>query len=252
MKKLLIMLAAAAVIPSGGVAAQAPDPGWDAVKSFLDICLVGSLRPCGSVIVKTRLEPVGTGVGTSVQMWVRNEEGGNPIDQTGGSFLTQIGLTAPTIDDTEWLGLFLDPDASAVGQVGTPLDNWEFEKGGLGGQVTMKLGSDHGKDGAIRGCSDPSGSTTEYFITCDDQGYTGWVVFAFTTSNTWSAEDSEVALKYQSIGDEDWSLECRSGDGGGEHACVVPEPETYALILTGLFGIFGMAWVRRREEEISS
>ena len=40
-------------------------------------------------------------------------------------------------------------------------------------------------------------------------------------------------------------FECRTED-----ACaVVPEPETYALLPTGLVGVFGMGWLRRCKEK---
>ena len=115
------------------------------------------------------------------------------------------------------------------------------------------------------------GTTDDFFITCNDPdnpddvlgGHTGSVVFSFTTTNQWSADDPELAigLKFESIhGDyiggiegegeiEDLSLICRT-EGGGEHACaVVPEPSTWALLLTGMIGVLGMGWLRRRKED---
>ena len=242
MRKLLLPLAAALiVIPAGSAEAQ----DWDAVNSFYYVCLTGSLRPCASVIVKTRI----TASGTSVQLMVRNEQGpaGLP-DQTGGSFLTQIGFTAPTLEGIAGL---LVTTHGVVGQVGSPLDHWAvLGSGGIGGQVTLKAGTDRGKDGALRGCDQPNGNTTDFFITCDATGHTGWVVFSFTSTNVWSADDAEIALKFQSIAPGDLSLQCRTGDGGGSHACaVVPEPETYVLLLTGLAGVFGVGWLRRRKEK---
>ena len=123
--------------------------------------------------------------------------------------------------------------------------------GGLGGlPITFKAGTQPGMQGAIRGCDTANGNTANYFITCDGLGHTGWVVFSFSTATQWSANDAEIALKYQSIGEEDLSLVCRTADVGGPHACaVVPEPSTWALLLTGMVGIFGMGWLRRREED---
>lgn len=241
MRKLLIPLVAAlVVVPSGSAEAQAQ---WD-IKSFLTVCLTGSLRPCASVIVETHWN----GTTTEVVLRVRNEQGtlGLP-DVTGGSFLTQIGLTAPTLVGIAGFGV---STSGTVGETGSPLLHWQLEPGGIGGQVTFKAGTDTGKNGAIRGCDDPNGTTTHFFNTCNEDGNTGWVVFSFTTSEEWSASEAEIALKYQSIGDQDLSLECRTGDDGGPHACaVVPEPETYALLLTGLIGVFGMGWLRRRKEK---
>ena len=51
MSKWIIILAAAVAVPTGNVEAQ-----WDAVNSFLNVCVMGSLNACGSVIVRTRWE----------------------------------------------------------------------------------------------------------------------------------------------------------------------------------------------------
>ena len=63
-------------------------------------------------------------------------------------------------------------------------------------------------------------------------------------------------MQFQAMGptydDPNLSLVCRPDDDlGTEHACavVVPEPATYALLLTGLVGVLGMAWLRRKEEQ---
>ena len=247
MKRWLILLSAALAVPTGKAEAQ-----WDAVSNFLHVCVTGSLRTaCGSAIGKTEL----VGGGTVVQIWVRNEQGGEPSDNTGGSFLTQIGLTAPSLIGVADLGVTIEPDpgdptaSPPVGEEGSPRGHWQFEPGGLGGQVTLKAGTFVGKDGALQGCDAPNGETTHYFITCDDQGYTGWVVFSFTTDNEWSADYAQIALKYQSIGDDDLSLQCRTEEVNGPHLCVVPEPGTWALLLTGMVGILGMGWLRRKQEE---
>jgi hypothetical protein len=223
------------------------------VTEFLDICVTGSLRPCASVIVKTQ----STGSGTLVEMWVRNEQG-SPIegaedpylDNTGGSFLTQIGLTAPTV------GTVTDFSVRLEGSVGMnvagldPNDYWGPRNGGLGGQVEFKASTPNNKNGAIRGCDQPVGDTREYFITCDDLGYTGAVVFSFTSDQEF-LDDPQIALKFQSIADPndangDISLVCRSGEAG---CSVTPEPSTWILLLTGMVGVFGMGWIRRRREE---
>ena len=250
MRKSLLLLAAAVAavaVPTGNAEAQT----WDAVKSFLNVCTMGSLNACGSVIVKTRV----VGETTVVEMMVRNEQVPFGFDNTGGSFLTQIGLTAPQIKQITGFSVKIQ---GMVGEVGLPLLHWELKNGGLGGGVNFKAGTFPDGQGGIRGCDDPDGGPPIYFITCDAIGKTGWVVFSFTTANEWSANDAEIALKYQSIEGayieggytEDVSIICRTGNEGGEHACaVIPEPETYVLLLTGLVGIFAMGWLRRKKEQ---
>ena len=65
MRKSLLLLATVVAVSTGNAEGQT----WDAVKSFLDVCVTGSLRPCASVIVKTRV----VGGNTVVEMMVRNE-----------------------------------------------------------------------------------------------------------------------------------------------------------------------------------
>ena len=90
MRKCVILLAAAVAVLTGNAEAQT----W-AEKEFRNFCVMGSLNACGSVIVRTHW----TGTVTEVQMLVRNEQGSifNNIT-TAGSYLTAIGLTAPTIE----------------------------------------------------------------------------------------------------------------------------------------------------------
>ena len=140
-----------------------------------------------------------------VEMMVRNEQGSIDFDQTGGSFLSAIGLTAPFVGGiVSELGV---TTTGSVGRVGLPEIYWNPADNGLGGQIEFGAASGPGKQGGIRGCDDALGTTADFFITCNDPdnpdpelgGHTGWVVFSFTTSEMWSADDAEIVLKYQSI-----------------------------------------------------
>ena len=265
MRKSLPLLAAALALLSGNAEGQAVS------STFSPLCVMGSFRPCASVIVTTEWDAVNQV--TMVSMLVRNEQGSIDFDNTGGSFLTSIALTAPTMEGFDGLAVSTTADVGGdpVGVVGSPGSLWGFKNGGLGGQVEVKAVTGPGKQGGILGCDDALGATADFFITCSDPGnperggYTGWVVFSFTTTNQWSADNPKlaIALKFESIhGDyiegiegegeiEDLSLICRTGgEWGDEHACaVVPEPSTWALLLTGMVGVLGMGWLRRKEED---
>ena len=253
LRKSLLLLAVALVLPSANVEAQD-------VKTFSPVCVMGSLRPCGSVIITTLWTPpeydddevlVAEGF-TSVTMLVRNEQGSVDFDNTGGSFLTAIGLTAPDIFGVANFSVTAD----AANVVGTdPGGFWTPDNKPVGGQVTFSAGTQN-LQGGIRGCDPALGNPTNYFITCDS----GWITFQFTTTNNWNASQAEIVLKYQSIegayiddGEfEDISLVCHTGPGDddNDHPCaVVPEPSTWALLLTGMVGILGMGWLRRKQED---
>ena len=143
MRKSLLLLAAALALPSANA------EGQDAVSTFAPLCVMGSLRPCASVIITTHWDAA-MGL-TVVTMSVRNEQGSIDFDNTGGSFLTSIALTAPTIEGFDNLVV---STAGDVGVMGLPGSFWGFKNGGLGGQVEVKWVNAPGKQGGIRGCDD--------------------------------------------------------------------------------------------------
>lgn len=245
MKKRLLISAAALMTVTITSKAHAVD--------FLNYCTTGAIKTCASMKVFTTPDGMG---GTNVVIWVRNEQGTNPTDNTQGSLITKIGLVGPEVGTATGLTVGTDGE---VGIVGDPASRWEIQaspgQGNIGGIVEFTAGTQSqggANEGGIRGCDSSDASPTRYFVTCDGSGNTGWVTFSFNTSNLWNAENAIIAWKTQAVTDGGGSYECRA-DAEGEHACapttpvtVTPEPVSLALMGSGLLGI-AMLRFRRRQ-----
>lgn len=211
-------------------------------KDFLNICTPSFLKACTSVQVITNWN----GSVTQVTIRVRNLEGG-VFDNTGGSLIRRIGLVAPVITGATGLSVNAVSGATAVG---SPAGLWFLSNpGNLGGLITFTAGPPAGGPGTggIEGCNAPFGAQrSSYFRTCN----TGWVELTFTTTNNWSANNSDVAILTTDWANSGGGLECDTDNNPlPRPACVVatPEPVTMILLGSGLASMGGFGLVRRRK-----
>ena len=228
------------------------------IKDFTNYCTTAALHTCASVQVETI--PNGSG-GTIVVMRVRNLQGTLAMDNTGGGIITKIALSAPTITGASNLTVTTQ---GSVGVVGNPASFWQITNTNVGGPVAFSASTNTQLGGiapakylrgGIMGCDNAYVVPTSYFQTCG--ATSGWVEFSFTTTNSWSAKDAQIAWHTDAVVYNNGGYKnCRTLDpvGAWEHCqgvAVTPEPITMTLLGTGLASLGGVGLIRRRKKGTS-
>lgn len=210
-----------------------------------DYCTVGSLRACVSV----HAHSITTEDGTEVFFSVRNLQGTNPTDNTGGSAIWHMVVTPLDVP-------FGTPTTTSYGPSGTVevLGSPKLESLGAT-DLGIFLGEDLDQAG-IFGCDvpgpvDPSmfgyaGYWVGGWRTCPGDGYHGWFTWSFSSSSRFTVLDLSYSVRLVTApwGDgQQQFLGCSFS--GMESDCVRSVPEPHAFLL-GITGLLGIVWALRR------
>lgn len=199
------------------------------------LCSAGAVRACASIMV--RAVPIDA-QNNYVEVWIRNLQGFDNRDNTGGSIFTNFALNLP---NSPWSpGFSADmPRLGSVGSVGGSWGSWDGSQAPGGYTVQAYRPGD-----GVRGC-DPAGGVT--LITCAAQGFDGWA-----TINTFSRPDMNGPYNWDTTG-AFYQVYGATTDGTvfsidfpANLAIVTPEPSSIVLLATGLALVGAAAWRRRR------
>ena len=226
-------------------AAQQNVAGWGSF-AFDNYCISGAFPVCASVRV------FADGNNLTMQVW--NLEGVLGTPHT----ITAVGLYH---SGAAWTGDVNSFNAYYVTGGGTTniTNRWHEPSSDIGTLAGVDVEASTGSTGnnGVIGCTNPGGGTK--WSTCGSFPGTPYVQFDFSLSNSFALNDLELRWHSQQVLDENGqyenSLKCDTGGAGDYPDCsVVPEPVTMALLATGLAGIGGAGFLRRRRRghEITS
>lgn len=222
-------------------------PAAGQTVEFDMLCTTGAFQVCTSVHV-TLVN------GTTLRMRVWNLQG--LIGQ--GSTLTAVGLFHPT-PQAQFTGTATLSTVKYVTSGGEMFVTGDWQSpasdistlGGVFAELTT--GSETGHKGGIVGCTDPGPTSANHRMTCLSWPDIPYVEFTFDLSgDQWDMDNLAVRFHAQQLGDDgEESIKCDTTlpEGNEYHCSVVPEPVTLALVGSGLAGVVGVGWLRRRRSK---
>ncbi|HKI95662.1 MAG TPA: MYXO-CTERM sorting domain-containing protein [Gemmatimonadales bacterium] len=232
-------LAAALAVGASGVARA------DGFKSWT-VCGGNAFSTCAAVTIQV--------TGTHVTMRAWNLSGLNGTYAatvfTGiGLFNVPAGVTLAATPNFTMSGPARTGDSPADWaiqtnkQIGGGVNlNLVALSGGTNGSVNNSIASGCANNAAL-----PGGRNQLYENPChgDMTNLANWVTFSFDVTQTWDPSQGTYLLVKGQNGPNGMSTECITG-GTSQNCSVTPEPVTMTLLATGLAGIGGLGFLRRR------
>jgi MYXO-CTERM domain-containing protein len=246
---------------AGGLALAMAGPAWaDGFQSYR-VCGGDTFTTCAAVEINV--------VGSNVTMRVWNLSGNphvmghNAGNSLGRSIIDGIGFyNVPA-------GLAIIPGSLTVTGSTRPGDNaavasgsWQIDNNGsVMFSTDFRARTAGTYDGGIESGCDPNANPSSVSLfrnACTELNSSGWVTFNFTTNGVaWDPTTSDISIRARDLLTDNAQLpngvtECSTGitPGGRQPTClpvtVSPEPVTMTLLASGLAGMGGAGFWRRR------
>jgi hypothetical protein len=235
----------------GGLAMASATPAWANGFASYRLCGGNTFSTCAAVEISV------TGHNVTMRVWNISANMGATYGQgqgsLGGSILDGISFfNLPP-------GLQVQAHTLTVSGPGALANHgWSLKNYGTVGAFALdaRNGPGHSLTGGIgSGCASPSQNAPSNLMInpCTDiTGMGNWVTFSFQTTGTWNPSGSDLSMRSYNMGtgetSEFWTGIAPNGNPGIA-TTVTPEPVTMTLLATGLTGMGGASFVRRRREK---
>ncbi len=252
MRRMLAVLALVGTVTS---------PAWaDGFRSYR-VCGGDTFATCAAVEINV----VGSNV--TVRMWNLDQNlvatNGNAAGTRGGAVMDGIGFyNLPA-------GLLVNEGSLSVSGPIRSGDNsasaaaaWNLKNQGsvaFDTRFRAAVGKD-GNGGIASGCASgaqlPGSPPNLYLNPCTNINASGWVTFNFTTNGVaWDPNTSAISLRFHDLKadsvSECWTMQTPGGQPANclAFTTTTPEPVTMTLLASGLVGMGGAGFLRRRRNQ---
>lgn len=243
MKIARTTLAALAAVALSATAANAQTKSWN-------VCGGNAFNTCASVHLSI------SGQNVTLNVW--------NLSGFYGSYASTV-FTGIGFEGIGNVTALTTPTPTMTGPVrpGDTPGRWYFTNDEeIGGGINLDVVGQSGKSGQgnvhnsiASGCSDNDllpGGAELWMNPCsmptNPVGGAGWVTMTFSFSGTWDLDNTYLLVKGQN-GPDGASTQCITGGNDANCFNVVPEPVTMVLLGSGLAGMGGVNFFRRRKKE---
>ena len=226
-----------AALTALALAAVAPPAAAQTALPFDNYCVTGSFTVCASV--RTTISADGRTI--TMQIW--NLEGSTGFPQAAQSSLSSFGLYHIG-SDFDWSGKFT-ATVEHVDEFGvhTNISTYFTSKGN---NIQAEVYQNGKGNNGVNGCTE-TGDGGTHWRTCDTFPESPYVLITFNLTQAFSTENVALRWHAQQLPDGG-SIKCDTAEPNCIPTTTVPEPVTLALVGSGLVGVGGARFLRRRRE----